>query len=42
MSEANVKANRLGSTKWAYHKEQGFAGNYAIFSKILFQFKNFV
>ena len=38
MSEANVKADRIGSTKW--HKKRGFASNYFIFSKILFQFKN--
>ena len=24
MSEANVKTNRLGSTKWTYHNEQSF------------------
>ena len=42
LSEANVKTNRMGSTKWTYHKEQSFASNYFIFSKILFQFKNLV
>ena len=40
MSEANVKANRMMSTKWTYHKKQSFASNRFIFSKILFQFKN--
>ena len=25
--EANVKTNRMGSTKWVYHKEQSFASN---------------
>ena len=33
--EANVKTNRVGSTKWAYHKERRFASNYFIFLKIL-------
>ena len=27
MSEANVKTNRMGSTKWSYHKDQNFASN---------------
>ena len=27
LSEANVKTNRMGSTKWDYHKEQRFASN---------------
>ena len=27
LSEANVKTNRLGSTKWIYHKERSFASN---------------
>ena len=40
--EANVKTNRMGSTEQTYHKERTFASNYLIFSKILFQFKNFV
>ena len=40
LTEANVKTNRMGSTKWTYHKEQSFASNYLNFSKILFQFKN--
>ena len=26
-SEANVKTNRTGSTKWTYHKKQSFASN---------------
>ena len=42
LSKANVNANRMGSTKWTYHKERRFASNYFIFSKILFQFKNLV
>ena len=41
-SEANVKINRMGSTRWTNHKERNFASNYFIFSKILFQFKYFV
>ena len=40
ISEANVKTNRMMSTKWTYHEEQSFASNYFIFLKILFQFKN--
>ena len=40
LTEANVKTNRMGSTKWTYHQEQSFASNYLNFSKILFQFKN--
>ena len=27
LSEANVRTNRMGSTKWNYHKEQSFASN---------------
>ena len=42
LSEANAKTNRMGSTKWTYHKERSFASNFFIFSKILFQFKNLV
>ena len=41
-SEANVKTNRMGSTRWIYHKEWSFDSNYFIFSEILFQFKNLV
>ena len=40
ISEANVKTNRMVSTKWTYHKERSLAGNYFIFLKILFHFKN--
>ena len=40
MPEANVKTNRMVSTKWNYHKEWNFVSNYFIFLKILFQFKN--
>ena len=40
ISEANVKTNRMVSTKWTYHKERSFASNYFIFLKILFQLKN--
>ena len=42
MSEANFKTNRMGSTKWTYHKERSFASNCFIFPKILFKFKNIV
>ena len=40
ISEANVKANRMMSTKWTYHKEWSFTSNYFIYLKILLQFKN--
>ena len=40
ISEVNVKANRIVSTKWTYHRERSFASTYFIFLKILFQFKN--
>ena len=40
ISEANVKTNRMVSTKWTYYKERSFANNNVIFLKILFQFKN--
>ena len=39
-SEANVKINKVGSTKWTYDKGRSFASNSFIFSKILFHFKN--
>ena len=42
LSEANFKTNRMGSTKWTYHKGRSFASNCFMFSKILFQFKNIV
>ena len=29
--EANVKTNRMATTKWTYHKELGFASNSASF-----------
>ena len=31
LSEANVKTNRMGSTKWTYLKEHSFARIYFIF-----------
>ena len=37
LPEANVKINRMRSTKWTYHKERSFASNYFIFLKILFR-----
>ena len=41
MSQANlIFWQRTVSTKKTYQKEQSFASNYFIFSKILFQFKN--
>ena len=40
LSEANVKTNRMGRTKWTYHKERSFPNNYFIYLKILFQLKD--
>ena len=31
MSDANVKINRMVTTKWAYHRKWSFASNYFIF-----------
>ena len=39
LSEANVKTNRMGSTKWTYHKEQNFDSNYFIFSNVCFSLR---
>ena len=36
--EANVKTNRMATTKWTYHKGWSFASNYFIFLENLFQF----
>ena len=38
LSEANVKTNRMATTKWTYHKEWSFSSNYFIFFENLFQF----
>ena len=38
LSEANVKTNRMATTKWTYHKEWSFASNYFTFLENLFQF----
>ena len=38
LSEANVKTNRMATTKWTYHKEWSFASNNLIFLEDLFQF----
>ena len=35
LSEANVKTNRMATTKWAYHKEWSFA------SKLIYFFGKF-
>ena len=42
ISEANVKTNKMVTTKWTYHKEWSFSSNYFIFLKILFQLKNLI
>ena len=36
LSEANIKTNRMGSTKWNYYKERSLTSN------SLFFFQNFV
>ena len=38
LSEADVKTNRMATTKWTYHKEQSCASDYFIFLENLFQF----
>ena len=40
MSEANVKTNRMVSTKCTYYKEQSFASNYYFFWKFCFNLLN--
>ena len=40
LSKANVKTNRIRSTKWTYEREMGFAPDYFIFSKVLFSHKS--
>ena len=40
LPEANVKINRLGSTKWNYYKGRSFASSYFIFLKNLFQIRS--
>ena len=39
ISEANVKANKMLTTKWTYHKERSFASNYFIFQKFCFSLR---
>ena len=39
LSEANVKTNRMVTTKWTYHKEWSFASNYLFFWKICSSFR---
>ena len=36
ISEANVKTNKMVTTKWTYQKERSFAGNHVIFWKFCF------
>ena len=40
MSEANVKTNRMATTKWTYQKEWSFTINYFMFLENLLEFKN--
>ena len=39
LSEANIKAGRMGRTKGTYHKERRFASNYFNFLKICFRLR---
>ena len=39
ISEANVKTNRMASTKWIYYKEGLFASNYFLVLKIFFSLR---
>ena len=39
ISEANVKPNRMVSTKWTYHKERRFAINFFIYLKFCFSLR---
>ena len=39
-SKANVKTNRIRSTKWTYNKDQGFSSDYFISLKIKFEYKS--
>ena len=39
ISEANVKTNRMVTTKWTYHKERSFASNCFIFWKFCFSLR---
>ena len=39
ISEANVKVNRMVSTKWTYRKEWSFASNYFIFRTFCFSLR---
>ena len=38
LSEANIKTNRMATTKWTHHKEWSFVSNYFIFLENMFQF----
>ena len=40
LSGANVKRNRMATTKWTFHKEWSFASNHFIFLENLFQLEN--
>ena len=42
LSEANVKTNKMVTTKWTYHKAWSFASNCLFFLEIFFQFWNFL
>ena len=39
LSKANVKTNKMGSTKWTYHKIRSFVSNYFIFWTFYFSLR---
>ena len=39
LSEANVKTNRMVSTKWTYHKERSFSSNFLFFQNFIFSLR---
>ena len=41
ISKANVKTNKMVTTRWTYHKEPSFASNYFIFWKFCFSLRTF-
>ena len=38
--KGNIKTNRMGRTKWTYHKERSVATNYVIFLKTEIEYKS--
>ena len=40
MLEANLKTNKMESTKWTFHKERSFASNYVSFLIFFLSLRN--